>query len=166
MMQLDQQLSALGEEVRKVDPLFAEEKILETVACYQDAVMMRYERLDDMDTILKHLESVFIDFPGVDTLMDHAKKLIQCTRDSSALKEIMRWQSSKVMRVIEGSTIGIEVHYKLKIYEESTGSRFWFSPSSLKKDTVVLIGYKCVSHTMNVNASSVPNVDKLKRITL
>jgi len=161
LMTLERQLSALGDEVKGVSTLFPEDKISETVSCYQDAVMMRYEKLNDMSTILSNLELIFADFPGVKLLMDHAKKLILCTRQSSSLKEILRWQSSKVMTVIDGKTVGLEVHYKLKIFEEDTG-RF-YSP---KKDTVVLIGYKCVAHTMNVPACHVPNTDKLKQISM
>jgi len=65
------------------------------------------------------------------------------------------------MMVIDGKTVGLEVHYNLKIFEEHTGC--FYAP---KKDTVVLIGYKCIAHAMNLPACYVPSTDKLKQINM
>ena len=162
MVELDKQLSKLSDEVRGVDNLFPSDKISETMQCHQDTLIMRYERLNDMGTILKNIETIYAEYPGIEMLKEHAKRLIQCTQDAASLKEIMRWQSCKALKVVDGKSVGIEIHYKLKIFDESSSGGFW---RDAKKETLVLIAYKCVAHAMNVRPTNLPDYDKVKKLT-
>jgi len=70
-----------------------------------------------------------------------------------------------VVVVVDGMSIGIEVHCKLKaVQEDKWGSPLSFKDPFLKKNARVIVGYKYAAHVLNVDASKVPPTEDIKKI--
>ena len=74
-----------------------------------------------MEKISKSIDSTFKGIPGMEVIADAAKNLISAIHETDKLKQIIRWQSRQIIQTDPGGqrSIGVEIHYKLKIFEET-----------------------------------------------
>ena len=104
---------------------------------------------------------MFEGFPGADFVLDTAKKFLVAMRSTDELKEVLRWQSNKVIQNIDGQAVGVEVHYKLNIVDETKKKNYIMKD---EKDTIFMVAYKTLAHSMRVSVSEIPSWEKLKSI--
>lgn len=81
---------------------------------------------------------MFKAFPGSDFIIDTAKQFLVSMHSTDELKEILRWQSNKLVQKIKGETVELEVHYKSNIIKMK--SKKLFLPD--EEDTVIMVVYK------------------------
>jgi len=158
--QLDRQLEELKQEVTSVEPAF-KTNVRETVRQHQDALLMRYSELQDKDQVIQHIQNIFGGSPLLEFLVETATRMVSTMISSHELKEILRWQEQKVVKRVGNKVYGMEAHYKVKLLEESKGNL----PGFRSRDTVVLIAYKCIAHTMNLNPQDFPDEEEHKQLT-
>ena len=120
---------------------------------------MRYSQLTDKEQVVRDIRGIFSGFPILEFLVETASKLVSTMASSEELKEILRWQERKMVKRVGNKVYGIEAHYKIKILEETKGTKF------KSKDTVVLIAYKCIAHVMDHNPAEFPDDEEHKQLT-
>ena len=174
---LDKQLNEMRDEVKEVEQIITDD-VIDTVKSIEDSVLLSYEQLEDMSKIEANIEQVFKGFPAVGILVDTATSMIAAMKNTTELKKMFRWQQRKVIQRMPGKlgepdkVVGLELHYKVKIIEESTAAGIWskFSgfvmraPAQDKKKTVVLVAYKCLAHTMALNADDYLDKEELDNL--
>ena len=158
--QVENKTKELQSEVKNFKQEFPEKDVQHTVATKEDVLVLTYKDLRDTTKILDNVKDMFEGFPGTDFIVDTAKKFVMAMNSTDELKEILRWQSNKVIRNIDGQSVGVEVHYKLSILEETT--KHYISKN--EKDTVIMLAYKSIAHVMNTPVAEIPSWDKLKSI--
>ena len=171
---LDEQLDEMRNEVKEVEQIITDD-VIGTVKSIEDSVLLSYEQLEDMSKIEANIEQVFKGFPAVGILVDTATSMIAAMKNTEELKKMFRWQQRKVIQRMPGrhgqpdKVVGLELHYKVKIIEESTAAGvmnrvsgyFKSTPAKDKKKTVVLVAYKCLAHTMALNAADYLDKEEL-----
>lgn len=174
---LDEQLEEMKDEVKEVDQIITED-VIDTVKSIEDSVLLSYEQLEDMSKIEANIQQVFKGFPAVGILVDSATSMIAAMKNTDELKKMFRWQQRKVIQRIPGKrgqpdkVVGLELHYKVKIIEESTAAGmmsrvsgfFKGAPAQDKKKTVVLVAYKCLAHTMDLPADDYLDKEELDNL--
>ena len=160
---LETQLESLKAEVQTFKQHFPTDEVRHTIVSKDDVLLLHYKELDDMTKIAKNIDTIFSGLPGMEFIVDTARKLIEAIRETDELKEIVRWQSNKVIQTdVEGRrSIGVEVHYKLKILEQTKSS---WRPGGGSKNTALLIAYKYFAHVMDKPPSEIPTLDDIKKI--
>ena len=156
LVKLDNQLDSLKKEVATVEPII-KENVISEVQKVEDAAILRYSQLQDVSMIQKNIEQVFKGFPVMSVLVDAAKNMVAALNSTEELTEILRWQHRTTKRRIGDKVYGIEVHYKVKILEETV----W---RSTKKETVVLFAYKAMASVMDLDPSQYPDEDEFAAI--
>ena len=159
VQQLDQQVERLKSEVLSIEPSITE-NVMQTVNMKQDVLLLQYSQLQDKATITKNIEEVFGGFPLMNFLVDTATRMISAMNATKELTEIMRWQQQKMVKRVGSKVYGMEAHYKVKILEETTGNML-----SRSKETVVLIAYKCMAHSMDLDPRTIPDEEEHNQIT-
>lgn len=163
LCQLENKTKELQAEVQNIKQEFPDKDIIRTLATTQDVLVLRYKELEETSKILKNVSQIFAKFPGSSFINETAQKLVLTMRSTDELKEIIRWQSNKVVRNVDGQVYGIEVHYKLNMMEDI--KKHYISKD--QKDTILIVAYKCITHTMNASVTDVPSEaswEKLKAI--
>ena len=160
LAKLDHQLDSLRKEVASIQPVIRE-NVHSTVFQLEDATLLRYSQLEDMTVIKKNIEQIFEGFPVMSVIVDAASNMIAAMKSTEELTEIMRWHQRKVMKRVGKNVYGMEVHYKVKILEETKGA--WLT--SKKKETVVLVAYKAIAHSMSVSPDKYPDDEVLGKLT-
>lgn len=145
--QVENKTKELQSEVKNFKQEFPPEDVQRTVATKEDVLVLTYKDLKDTTKILDTVKDMFKGFPGTDFIVDTAEKFVMAVNSTDELKEIPCWQSNKVIRNIDGQSVGVEVHYKLSILEETTN----------EKDTVIMLAFKCIAHVMNIPVADIPN---------
>ena len=156
---LDNQLKELQAEVTSVEPSI-KENVKETIHLEQDALLMRYSELSNKQLIVEHVKQIFGDFPLLEFLVDTSTTLVSVMASSEEMKELLRWHEKKLVKRVGNKVYGIEAHYKVKVLEETKGNMV----TGKSKDTVVLIAYKCLSHTMDLDPEDFPDDKELEKI--
>ena len=159
LVKLDNQLDSLKKEVATVEPII-KENVISVVQKVEDAAILRYSQLQDVSMIQKNIEQVFMGFPVMSVLVDAAKNMVAALNSTEELTDILSWQHRTAKKRIRDKVYGIEVHYKVKILEE-TKSTVW---RSTKKETVVLIAYKAIASLMDLDPSQYPDGDEFAAI--
>jgi len=163
--EITKDMRSLYEEVKKVPSLFSPADVVALKMEESDILILRYSHLQSMDEICENVKQNFEGFPGNNMVIDHTKKVLTSLRSAKSLKEIQRFHSTKVVEVVGGMSLGIEVHYKMKVVQED---KWGFSLST--KDTFtnkrarVVVGYKYAAHVVNVDVSKVPDTEAVKNI--
>lgn len=157
--QLDNQLKELKAEVTSVQPSI-KENVRETIFLEQNALMIRYSELKNKQKIVEHVKQMFGNFPLLEFLVDTATTLVSVMASSEEMKELLRWHDKKLVKRVGNKVYGIEAHYKVKVLEETKGNMV----TGKSKDTVVLIAYKCLSHTMDLDPEDFPDDKELENI--
>lgn len=155
LMSLNNQLEDLKKEVNTVEPII-KDNVVSEVFKIEDATLMRYSQLKDMSKIEEDIKKVFKGFPVMDLIVDSATNMISAMNATDELTEILRWQQRKLVKRVGDKVFGVEVHYKVKILEETKG---WVG--SRKKETVVLIAYKTIASVMDHNPHDFPDEQQL-----
>ena len=155
LAKLDHQLEDLKKEVTTV-PQIINDNIKTTVSKLEDATLLRYSQLQDMTKIEDNIKQVFKGFPVMQVIVDAASNMIAAMNATEELTEILRWQQRKLVKRVGDKVYGLEVHYKVKILEETKG---WVG--NKKKETVVLVAYKAIAHSMDLNPADYPDDDEL-----
>ena len=62
------------------------------------------------------------------------------------------------MKRVGDKVYGMEIHYKVKILE---GTKGWVVK---KKDTVILVAYKALAHTMDLRPEEYPDDEELQQL--
>ena len=135
---LDRSLDSLRQEI-KSRPQAITQGVLKTVSSVEDAVILRYSDLQDKKEIERNVETIFSKFPGRKKVVDSTKRMID-DMQSSRSDQLQGWRHNKKFKDHKGKKIGIEIHYKTKMFEASL---------SASRDTVVLIAFKCIAHIMD-----------------
>ena len=163
LIKLEKQLEGLKEEVQSFKQHFPSEEVQHTIASKDDVLLLQYKELEDMSKIADNIDTIFEGLPGMEFIIDTAKKLISAIRQTDELKEIIRWQSNRVIQTDDAgkSSIGVEVHYKLKILEETKSEGMLRGKS---KSTAFLIAYKYFAHALNKPPSEIPSLQDIKKI--
>ena len=151
LVRLDSQLKELKREVTTIEPII-KENVRSEVLKVEDVLLLRYSQLQNED----NLREIFKGFPVMSLLIDAASSMISAMNATEELTEILRWQQRKLIKRVGGEVIGMEVHYKVKILEETKG---WVG--SRKKETVVLVAYKAIASVMNLNPCDYPDAKEL-----
>ena len=160
---LDTQLATLKDEVVQVSPVI-QEKVITTINEISDAIVIRYRQLENMEKIECNIRDILGSsaLPQVtEFLVETATRMISAMNSTDEMKEIMRWQRRKQVVNVDGQVVGMEVHYRVKLLEEKT--KYYISKSS--RDTVVLIGYKIMVHSLRENPDHVLTASQLKGLT-
>lgn len=139
--ELNNQLDAMKAEVMQV-PQVITDRVKETFDSKQDALLIRYSDLKNKEMIANDVRKMFGRFPFSDVVVDTAAQMIESMQDSKAMKEAIRWHERKQIRRVGDKVVGIELHYKIKLLEETHGTVF------SKTDTLVLVAYKVLAHSM------------------
>ena len=160
--QLENKRKELQAEVQSFKQQFLKEDVIKTVATKEDVLILQYKELEDTAKILGNINELFEGFPGTDFILETAKKFVMAMRSTDELKNILRWQSNKVIRKVDGQAIGVEVHYKVNIMEDT--KKTGILKLSEEKETTVMVAYKTLAHLMDVPAEQIPSWDKLKSI--
>lgn len=158
LMKLDRQLEELRKEVTTVEPII-KDNIKSEVHKVEDATLLKYSQLQDMSKIEENIMQVFKGFPVMQVLVDAASNMVAAMNATEELTEILRWQQRKVVKRVRDKVYGIEVHYKVKILEETKG---WVG--NKKKETVVMVAYKAIASTMDLNPNDFPDDNDLASI--
>ena len=137
---LDSSLDSLRQEI-KSRPQAITQGVKNTISSIEDAVILRYSDLQDQREIERNVETIFSKFPGREKVVDSTKRMID-DMQSSRSDQLQGWQHNKKFKDHEGKKIGIEIHYKTQMFEAG---------SSANRDTVVLIAFKCLAHTMDTS---------------
>lgn len=171
---LDEQLDAMKDEVKDVEEIINDD-VIDTIKSIEDSVLLQYEQLRDMSTIETNIRQVFKGFPALDVLVDAATSMIAAMKNTEELKKMFRWQQRKIIQRVPGKggnpdrVVGLELHYKVKIVEETEVAgalkRFggWVSGTPAKDNTktIVMVAYKCLAKTMNLEPSDYLDKDEL-----
>ena len=152
------QLDAMKAEVMQV-PQVITDGVKETIDSKQDALLIRYRDLNNKEMIASDVRKMFGKFPFSDVVVDTAAQMIECLQDSKAMKEATRWHERKQIRKLGNKVVGIELHYKIKIAEETHGTVF------SKTDTLVLVAYKVLAHSMEGSPDDYLDKTELESLT-
>ena len=158
LAKLDHQLEDLKKEVTLV-PQIINDNIKTTISKLEDATLLRYSQLQDMTKIEENIKQVFKGFPVMQIIVDAASNMIAAMNATEELTEILRWQQRKLVKRVGDKVYGLEVHYKVKILEETKG---WVG--NKKKETVVLVAYKAIAHSMDLNPEDYPDDEELNML--
>ena len=109
----------------------------------------------------RDIELIFGGFPVTKFLVETATKLVDTMTSSQDLQELLRWQELIKVTRSKDKVCGIEIHYKVKVLEETKGTVLGFKSN----DTVVLIAYKCIAHVMDLNPAEFPDDKEHKQLT-
>ena len=150
---LDNQLAVLKKEVESVEPVI-KNNVKAEVHRVEDAAILRYSQLQDISAIKENIQQIFSGFPVMSILVDAATNMVAAMNATKELTEIVRWQQRKAVKRMGDKVYGIEVHYKVKILEETKG---WFNG---KKETVVLVAYKAIASLLDLNPDDYPNEEE------
>ena len=159
---LDSQLQDMREDVLKVPPVISE-NVITTINEISDAIVIRYHQLEKLDVIAKNIQDLLgsDSMPQVtEFLVETATKRVAAMNSTAEMKEIMRWQRRKQVVNVDGQVIGMEAHYRVKLLEEKT--KHYISKDS--KDTVILIGYKILVHSLQERPEHVLTGPQLKQL--
>ena len=149
--ELKEHLEELKQEVKKVIPLMTD-GIKHTIMSQEDVLLMRYSQLDHMDKIKEDIRAMFLNVDDIrilDFIISTATSMIGAVKHSMEMKEVMRWHQRKVEKRINDKVIGMEAHYKVEIKEYRYTSKTKYSWMVPEKETVVLIAYKVMDHTLD-----------------
>ena len=152
LAKLDNQLDVLKKEVSTVEQII-KENVRAEICKIEDAAILRYSQLSDMSSIKKDLELVFKGFPVMSVIVDAASNMVAALNSSQELTEILRWQQRTLKKRVGDKVYGLEIHYKVKILEETKG---W----QLEKDTVVLVAYKAIASVLDLDPEHFPDEDE------
>lgn len=158
IVKLDHQLDDLKREVTLVEPAI-KDNVRSTVSKIEDATLLRYSQLEDMSKIEENIKQVFKGFPVMEVIVDAASNMVAAMNATKELTEILRWQQRKLVKRVGDKVYGLEVHYKVKILEETKG---WIGPK--KKETVVLVAYKALAHAMNLDPEDYPDAEEFQAL--
>jgi len=165
-------MASLFEEVKQLPSLFEQKDIVAVKYEDSDVLILSYSHLEKMDDICKNVKQNFQGFPGCNMVLDHTQKVLTSIRSTKSLAEIQHFYSTKLIEVVDGLSMGIEVHYKLKVVQED---KWGFSLSSnvtsfgdmfSKKNARVIVGYKYTANVVTIPPSQVPDTEKVKSIQL
>ena len=141
---------------------FPEKDVMSTVTTKEDVLFLRFKDLDDINEVIRTISVLFTPGdPGSDFIMETIEKFLTTIRSTDELKELLCWQSNKVIRNIDGNAIGIEVYYKLTTMEE-----IGIFPVMDKKNTIIAVAYKYFTHIMNITVDQIPSWDKIKSVKI
>ena len=171
---LDEQLDAMKDEVKEVKEIINED-VINTLKSIEDSLLLQYEQLKDLSKIEKNIRQVFKGFPALDVLIDAATSMIAAMNNTEELKKMFRWQQRKIIQRVPGKggkpdkVIGLELHYKVKIVEEteiaSVAQKVWGkivrTPAKDDKKTIVMVAYKCLAKNMSLDPSNYLDKDEL-----
>ena len=171
---LDEQLSVMKVEVKDVEEII-NEHVKKTINSIEDALILQYEQLKDISNIKENIQQVFRGFSGRDVLVDAATSMIATMNDTEELKKMFRWQQRKMIQRLAGKNgepdkvVGLELHYKVKIVEETKVAgvvqKVWGkivrTPAKDSKKTIVMVAYKCLAKTMNLDPNDYLDKDEL-----
>ena len=161
--QLENQLKQLKEEVTSVPAVITEsDGVNKTVDSIQDAVVIRYTDLTDTSVLKDNVEALFKKSPAKTLVSESAVTVLQTLRTTREMKEINRWYEQKRFERNGDKVFGIELHYTVRAFEEKKGMQY----VSGSKDTVVMIAYKVVVHTMNGDIKDYPTKGELEAVEL
>ena len=149
--ELKEHLEELKQEVKKVVPLITD-GIKHTILSQEDVLLMRYSQLDHMDRMTEDIKAMFQNVDDVrilDFIISTATSMIGAVKHSMEMKEVMRWHQRKVEKRINDKVIGMEAHYKVEIKEYRYTSKTKYRWMVPEKETVVLIAYKVMAHTLD-----------------
>ena len=142
--QLENKTKELHLEVKSFKQQFPEKYVKKTLTFKEDAFVLRYKDLKDTTKILESLREMLGKLLDLDFILDTAKAFVLSMHSTDELEKIHRWQSHRAQN-INGEVIGIEVHYKLKIFKMKSK----MSISSQHEDIVIMVGYRFMVHVMN-----------------
>ena len=158
LAKLNHQLEDLKKEVTLV-PQIINDNVKTTVSKMEDATLLRYSQLQDMSKIEENIKQVFKGFPILDVIVDAASNMVAAMNATEELTEILRWQQRVLVKRVGDKVYGLEVHYKVKILEETKG---WVG--SKRRETVVLVAYKAIAHAMDLNPADYPDDEELPQV--
>lgn len=147
---LDHRLELLRQEV-VCRPQAIKNGVLNTIYSVTDAVILRYSELDNIRIIEKSVEKIFQKFPGREHVIDATRAMISDMRSSES-SSLRGWQHRQRFKDHDGKRIGLEIHYKTQMFDDV--------PTSHTRDTVVLIAYKCLAHTMDKHTYEVDELSE------
>ena len=163
LLKADKQLTDLKAEVHVLEPLI-KEGIRVSICEEEDVVVATYKDLTDKNKIVQNINDLFVDFPHKEFLVETAKTLIEVMSSTEEMSTMMRWQSRKKMQKMDDKVYGLEIQYKVKVYEESKKEHFYsMNPQT---QTVLLLAYKCMAHVMEKSGSDIPTAEELKKLKL
>ena len=161
--EISKDMKSLYEEVKQVPSLFPPDEVAALKIQDSDILILRYSHLQSMDEICENVKQNFEGFPGSNMVIDHTKKVLTSLRSAKSLKEIQRFHSTKVLEVVDGMSMGIEVHYKMKVVQED---KWGLSLSLTNKSARVVVSYKYAAHVVKIDKEMVPNTEAVKKITI
>ena len=160
--EISKDMNILNEEVKNFPSLFSKNEAVALAMEDSDILVLRYSYLQSMDEICESLKRNIDGFPGSNIVIDDIKRGLTSLRSAKSLKEIQHFDSTKVVTVVDGRSVGIEVHYKIKaVQEDKWGLSLSFKDTSIKKNARVIVGYKYAAHKLNMEASKVPPTEDI-----
>ena len=155
---MDDQLDALKREVTNVKPIIRD-NILAKIISIEDAMVLKYNQLQDMSKIKDNINQVFKGYPILHVLADAASNMIATMNTTDELTDILRWQQRKHIKRVRDKVYGLELHSTAKIFEKT--KRWVESEKELEKSTFVLFAFKANVCTMELNPADYPDEEDL-----
>ena len=164
LMRTDRQIDEMKQEVFSLDPLITK-GIKETICKEENVTIVEYKDLRDKEKMIRNVETLFTNFPHKKFLVETAQAMVEAMATTKEMSHLMRWHNREVVINKDSKVIGLEIQYKLKLYDASKGgSRAGYFFGGVPKETVLIIAYKCMAHTMDKAADDVLTTQELKEL--
>lgn len=165
-VKLETQLTEMRQEIEEVKPQITQD-VLETTKEWRDSLILSYEKLNDTGKIVENIKTIFDGGEGVmKPLVEVATNVLKAMKTTSELKKMVHWQQRKVIQRIPGTNgrpdqvVGIEMHYKVEILDETIGR---FTTHNEKK---LLIAYKSYFHIMTTDPDQYLSKEEMDQVTI
>ncbi len=154
-------LSMMKKEVSELDPVI-KDGVMSTVLSQQDALIMEYSSLTDINQLKDDIKAMFKSVDDVnilDFIIDTATTMVSALKQSKDLTKAERWHQTIHQIRKKDKVIGMEAQYKIRIEDKLKGVLF------RERKTVVVIGYKILIHILDQSPDDFLDHDELKSLT-
>lgn len=139
------QFDEIVKYIEQISPVITDD-VLETLVEASNAEVIHFSNLENKEDIVKRIEQIFDTYalPNVNKfLVETAKDMIFTIQSNPGMKGAMYRQEREQIIKVGNKTIGLEIHYQVKMLEEEP---VFFSSSRV---TTVIVGYKVYVHKLS-----------------
>ena len=158
LAKLEKQMQELQDEIKVLPPAITKDIKL-TVLSEEDVTLLRYSQLQDKTVLFENIRQIFKKHPLLEFINQTAESMIATMSSTEEMTDIMRWNKRHMVKRVGDTVYGFEAHYKVQILQKEKGKVF------TSKETVMLIAYKCLVHSMELNPANYPDDEQMKKLT-
>ena len=86
--------------------------------------------------------------------------MISALNSTTEMKDIARWYQRKTTKRVDDLVVGVECHYKVNTMEKDVSAGMF---TSKKKETICLIAYKFLAHTLDKDPKAFLDENQAKK---